>query len=204
MKISPGIPTGTCCEVRVEDVHLQVRDRPADEHRSVAALTGGLFVDAAADDGLRRAVLVDQTRPRRPLAPEAQRRAISASPPMTTRVDAAPEIDVIDVIDAVEPLLEHVEVRGSQFEQAERIGVAQHIRKIVDVRGLIEQPHGATRDERNVQARDREIEAERRVDRRTAAGFRTIGLRRPVQIVAEAAVRDHHAFRPGRSIPTCR
>ncbi len=109
---------GNPLEVRVEDVHLKIRDRPADEDRSEVAIAGRFLVHAATDDRFRRAVLVDQARARRPRAPEFEGRAVQRLAADDERVDVSGEID------AGELMFEDFQVRRRQLEQAERVGLA--------------------------------------------------------------------------------
>ncbi len=181
-------------EIAVEDVHLQVRDRLADRHgafgRSVDNV--GRVVHAAADDGFRRTVFVDQARSRRLVAPELQARVMERFAANDERVDVSSEIVLRQA------LLEHLQVGGRQLQQAEAARVANNVRELVDVGARIEQRDRTAGDERQIEAGDRQIEAERRVHRRAVASDGLVRVRGPLQVVAEAAMVNHRAFRLAR------
>ncbi len=180
-------------EIRVEQVHLQVGDRTADRHR-VERIVFRRVVHAAADDGFRRSVFVDQPGARRVLAPECQRRSVERLAADDERMRATCEIAI------GEPLFEDFEMRGRQLEQAQAVAVAQHARQFVDVRARRDQRHRPAGDQREIETRDGQIETQRRVHRRSAAVSDFVIRRRPLEVVRKAAVRDHRTLRQtGRS-----
>ncbi len=184
-----GHANGDLREIRVEQVHLQVRDRPADRHRAQVVVFGGV-VDAAADHGFRRSVFVDESCAARVFSPELQRRSAQRFSADHQSPDMAAEIDI------GQPLFEDFEMRRRQLQQTEVVAVAQHLRQSVDVSVGCDQRHRSARDQREIETCDRQIETERRVDRRPIAIGDRIVLGRPLQIVGEPAMRDHRALRP--------
>jgi hypothetical protein len=145
------------------------------------------LVDAAADHRLGGAVLVEHPRP----SPGAQllgKQRLAADHQGARRGGSRVRRQQGG---------EGVEVRGRQLDQAEaalRQRRGQPAEQVA-VAILGDQHRATAREQRQEQAGDREVEAERRVDRRAAPLAERVALRRPGQVGGEAAVGDLDALR---------
>ncbi len=151
-----GNTDGNLREVRVEQMHLQVRDRATDRHRTEVVVVRRV-VDAAADDGFRRTVFVDEACARRMLAPELQRRSVERFAADDEAAHASAQIDV------AKALLENLQVRRRELQQAQTVALTQFIRQRIDVGAgsrRRNEPHGPAGDKGNEETGDGEIEAE--------------------------------------------
>jgi hypothetical protein len=178
--------------VRIEDVEARVGDGAADGHGPRGRIFQPHAVDAAADRGFGRAVLVDERRLRSVCSPEgkgfrSQRFAADHERPGAARRAIRRDL-----------ARQHFEVRGRDLDQAEARLPGEEVPERLDSRRLRQKPHRPTRRERREKPRDGQIERQRGMERRSPARLDGISAGAPPEVVHECAVGDHDALRPSR------
>ena len=146
-------------QMAVQDIELRVGDGPADRHGAFDVFAGGYLIDAAADDRLCRPVFVDQPSLGRVLAPERQ---------MLARQGLATDHENPRASGGLvrrELATEQIEVCGGELDEAETALSLKRGREGLDFVDLRHQMHAPSGKEWGEQRRDREIEADRRVQR---------------------------------------
>ena len=141
-------------QVTVEHVQAGVGDRPADRHgrAQVGALAD--LVDAAADDGLGRAVLVDDPQARDAPAPGGGGTAVQ-------RLAAHDQVAVGRHGGRWHRLVERVEVRRGEFHQAVVDLPVQGLGQRGELLAVGDEHDRAAAQQRGEQRGDREIESQR-------------------------------------------
>ncbi|PSK64402.1 hypothetical protein B0E53_03641 [Micromonospora sp. MH33] len=173
----------------VQHVQLGVGDRPADGYGAVGGRGRVDLVSGAADHGLRRPVLVDQRGAGRVGPP---RRHLVGAQVLAADHEAA---GAVGQLGGAELVADQVELGRGDLDQSERGPLlAQRLAQRLRAEVLADHPHGGPADQRHQQARDGQVEADRRVQRQGVAGPQPVGLGRPAHVVAHAAVGDHDAL----------
>ncbi len=183
-----GHAAGHGLPLLIQDVELRVVNRPPDRHRARDVFIEGNFVDAAAYDRLRGAVFVDEAGFRRARLPDGEALAPQRLPADDERPCASGHVVLRH------ELAQDVEVRRGQFDQAEVARAAQRLTERLAAGRFGQQRDAASCQERRKQAGDRQVEAQRAVNRRALPGSHVVGAGAPLHIVVESPVRHHHPF----------
>src|SRR5215210_7344126 len=121
-------------QVAVKDVEPRVGDRASDGDRPGRFAVRIRFVGAAADHGLRRSVLVDDSRRRSVLPPGCQALGKKRLPPYDKEPGSLRQVV------AAEALAQDLEVRRRQLEHAEAPFVTQRLDQAFARHPLLQEP----------------------------------------------------------------
>ena len=190
MYSSPATPTGTGSRFRFSDVQSCVGDRPPDRDGARDGLVARHAVDATADDRLGRPVLVDQ----RGLGACCRQKATCSGRQLLAADDegSRPARGIAGIHLIAEP----AEMSRRDLDQAVVARSPECLAQLLDAQVFVEQVDAPARDQRGEQGGDRQVERDRRMDRRSLPLRDGIGLRAPAQVVRQAQVVDHGPFGP--------
>ncbi len=174
----------------VQDVDLRVRHRPADRHVHHARRQVLRVIYQAAHHRFGRAVFVDQPSARAHFLPQRHRARAQRFAADHERVGL--RLDAF----GTQATAQCIEVGRGDLHQARRVANMRFQPR--DLVALVEQRDRAATQQRRPQAGDRRVERQRRGHHRAPLRRRLVRRQRPLQVVRQAAVRDHHALRTTR------